>query len=169
MDFPTDTRRYYDQLKKASRQDLMKQWTRISKKDYWYMLEAVPPIRNDFPAFAVGEAITTGVAGTLYDVCTKVGRYYYMRPCPLVDFIPSRFAKEIKDQLEAEKPNPDPIQSLTCCCCYGPAQGRQWHNRDTGFGLCPKCAAWIATKESPAQMLQSYGKPGYNYFTNPKP
>jgi hypothetical protein len=58
------------------------------------------------------------------------------------------------------------IENLTCCCCTGPAKGRQWYNRDTGYGLCPKCAQWIATKESPEQMRENYGEPGIHYFTS---
>jgi len=58
------------------------------------------------------------------------------------------------------------VKSLTCCCCGGLAKGRQWWNRDTGYGLCPGCAKWIADRgESPASMKESYGIAGYHYFT----
>lgn len=33
-----------------------------------------------------------------------------------------------------------PIRTLTCCCCGEPTKGRQWHNRDAGYGLCRSCA-----------------------------
>src|SRR5687768_17570220 len=56
-------------------------------------------------------------------------------------------------------------QSLTCCCCGTSTRGRQWYNRDTGFGLCPKCARWIATRETPEAMQSNYGTPEVNYFT----
>lgn len=58
-----------------------------------------------------------------------------------------------------------PIRSLTCCCCSASTRGRQWYNRDTGFGLCPKCAAWIATRETPEAMQENYGAPNVHYFT----
>ena len=33
---------------------------------------------------------------------------------------------------------------LTCCCCGQTAIGRQWWNRDTGYGLCMRCSNdWI--------------------------
>lgn len=32
-----------------------------------------------------------------------------------------------------------PIRDLTCCCCGSWTRGRQWWNRDTGFGLCDDC------------------------------
>jgi len=32
-----------------------------------------------------------------------------------------------------------PTEYLTCCCCGSETAGRQWWNRDTGFGLCQDC------------------------------
>lgn len=32
-----------------------------------------------------------------------------------------------------------PVIRLTCCCCGEITRGRQWWNRDTGFGLCDGC------------------------------
>lgn len=34
-----------------------------------------------------------------------------------------------------------PIVALVCCCCGNCTKGRQWHNRDEGYGLCDSCAA----------------------------
>lgn len=36
-------------------------------------------------------------------------------------------------------------------------------NQDTGYGLCPKCAAWIATREPVDEMRRTYGAPGVHY------
>jgi hypothetical protein len=60
-----------------------------------------------------------------------------------------------------------PIVSLTCCCCGAECHGRQWYNRDTGYGLCPKCAKWISSdkRETPESMRENYGDPGVHYFT----
>lgn len=58
-----------------------------------------------------------------------------------------------------------PTQSLTCCCCGDSTRGRQWYNRDTGFGLCSKCAEWIAMRETPEYMQELYGTPNEHYFT----
>ena len=55
------------------------------------------------------------------------------------------------------------IVGLTCCCCGEYTKGRQWHNRDTGYGLCAKCADWIATRETPENMLSYYGECGVHY------
>jgi len=57
-----------------------------------------------------------------------------------------------------------PIKTLTCCCCGEQAQGRQWWNRDTGFGLCSKCAQIISKKEDAETMKSCYGEEGIHYF-----
>ena len=61
------------------------------------------------------------------------------------------------------------IRTLTCSCCGARTKGRQWHNRDTGFGLCSKCAHWIRTRMNgkyydPAEFERCYGKSGVHYF-----
>ena len=42
-----------------------------------------------------------------------------------------------------------PIRRLICCVCGSEARGRQWHNRDTGFGLCPSCGDFIIKRNRP--------------------
>ena len=61
-----------------------------------------------------------------------------------------------------------PARRLTCCCCGSSTVGRQWWNRDTGYGLCGKCADWISTRESAAEMRLSYGVPGIHYSVEEK-
>jgi len=53
----------------------------------------------------------------------------------------------------------------TCCCCGEATRGRQWHNRDTGFGICPRCVDWILArgKEQPEEILANYGVRGVHY------
>lgn len=53
---------------------------------------------------------------------------------------------------------------LTCCVCSAPAGRWQQHwNRDTGWGICPPCAAEQAGTETPERMVELYGQPGVNY------
>lgn len=59
-------------------------------------------------------------------------------------------------------PGTKPID-LTCSCCDRPTRGRQWHNRDTGYGLCTKCATWLEPRESAEAMQQNYGTKGIHY------
>ena len=59
------------------------------------------------------------------------------------------------------------IRTLTCCCCGEYTRGRQWWNRDTGYGLCPSCADWLADgRETPEEMRNRYGERGTHYAIN---
>lgn len=50
---------------------------------------------------------------------------------------------------------------LNCTCCGGSAgRWQQWHNQDTGYGLCARCAAWIAGRGQTEDMDRTYGVPG---------
>lgn len=60
------------------------------------------------------------------------------------------------------------------CACCGADAGRwqQWHNQDTGYGLCRACADRIATHQpfgrpgelnDPAAFCRTYGLPGIHY------
>lgn len=57
-----------------------------------------------------------------------------------------------------------PVRTLICACC-GETAGiwRQWHNRDRGFGVCGRCIARIADRESPAEIRMRYGIPGVHF------
>jgi hypothetical protein len=54
-------------------------------------------------------------------------------------------------------------RTLICCCCGGITQGRQWLNRDTGYGLCEKCAERIPQKYPNEDMRGLYGIKGIYY------
>ena len=55
-------------------------------------------------------------------------------------------------------------RNLICCCCGAQAGRWQQHwNRDTGYGLCAKCAAWIPRRWPETDMEQTFGKVGVNY------
>jgi hypothetical protein len=58
-----------------------------------------------------------------------------------------------------------PIVSLTCACCSDSTRGRQWHNRDTGYGICSKCVEWLTTtrKTASEEMASLYGVAGVHY------
>ncbi len=53
-------------------------------------------------------------------------------------------------------------KTLICCCCGVYTVGRQWYNRDAGYGLCPKCAKWIKSRND-EDMQSCYGIEGYHY------
>lgn len=60
---------------------------------------------------------------------------------------------------------------LICCCCGASCIGRQWWNRDTGYGICPSCAdQWEANpKVGPEELKQSCGVRGVHYDIPPRP
>ena len=57
----------------------------------------------------------------------------------------------------------DRPRSLTCCCCGGGASGRQWWNRDAGYGLCTGCIEYCTRGESIASFQSNYGLRGIHY------
>jgi len=60
----------------------------------------------------------------------------------------------------------NPVRRMTCCCCGTSTMGRQWHNRDTGYGICESCVKWIAGRGTgPQEMTRLYGDEGYHYPT----
>ena len=57
-------------------------------------------------------------------------------------------------------------QHLTCCCCGdGAGQWQQWHNRDSGYGMCAKCIAWLRreNRASEEEIKNLYGVEGVNW------
>ena len=59
------------------------------------------------------------------------------------------------------------IKTLRCCVCDASTKGRQWFNRDTGYGICSSCAASEKAKLLPEEMKSNYGIEGTHYFLNP--
>lgn len=58
--------------------------------------------------------------------------------------------------------------SKTCSCCGGEAgKWQQWHNRDTGWGMCRVCIDWLVQRDSrdgtPEAVWDLYGIPGVHH------
>lgn len=51
------------------------------------------------------------------------------------------------------------MKTLQCACCGDNCLGKQWWNRDHGFGVCPRCAY----NEDQEEVGKMYGKPGIHY------
>ena len=60
-----------------------------------------------------------------------------------------------------------PIITLTCCCCGDYTQGRQWWNRDTGYGLCTGCIDFCSNGTDEKGMTDLYGIRGTHYDVKP--
>ncbi len=66
---------------------------------------------------------------------------------------------------EDVKPMPKvKIKDMECSCCGRECRGRQWWNRDTGYGLCNRCADSFSEKEGEEEMERCYGKKGVHYY-----
>ena len=50
-----------------------------------------------------------------------------------------------------------------CCVCWTEAKGKQRHNRDKGFWICPRCASQEKEMLSEEQMKSYYGIEWVNY------
>lgn len=57
----------------------------------------------------------------------------------------------------------DKPKLMTCCCCGAETPGRQWHNRDTGFSICPRCSQGEKARNQDKSILDLYGKEGYHF------
>jgi hypothetical protein len=57
-----------------------------------------------------------------------------------------------------------PVKNLECAVCGGPAKGRQWWNRDRGYGVCPKCIDWMKKRGTSDEEIEDlYGKKGVHW------
>lgn len=56
-----------------------------------------------------------------------------------------------------------PIRRLKCSCCGEQTQGRQWHDQDVGWGLCPDCIPLILKNCSEEELQSMYGERGVHF------
>lgn len=57
----------------------------------------------------------------------------------------------------------------TCCICGSGTKGKQWWNRDTGYGCCEQCIVEELARNSEELVTDYYGKPGVHHSTPPYP
>lgn len=60
-----------------------------------------------------------------------------------------------------------PVQ-LKCSCCGDTTAGRQWWNRDKGYGLCDHCIPFASNRMSDIEFAQCYGIKGNHYGLEPE-
>jgi hypothetical protein len=57
-----------------------------------------------------------------------------------------------------------PIVDLRCCCCDSATRGRQWWNRDTGYGLCDDCIEYCRVADvKHGDTARAYGIRGFHW------
>ncbi len=60
--------------------------------------------------------------------------------------------------------NLGPVTYLECCCCGGGTRGRQWWNRDDGYGMCVACIAYVRGRGmSEEEIRDLYGIDGIHW------
>lgn len=57
-----------------------------------------------------------------------------------------------------------PMQHLICSCCGAPTLGRQWWNRDTGYGICDDCVDFVQAPRTEGAESSGYGIAGTHYL-----
>jgi hypothetical protein len=63
-----------------------------------------------------------------------------------------------------------PVRNLECCCCGETTRGRQWWNRDTGYGMCLKCIAYVRSHgDTDEQIHDCYGVEGVHWNIDENP
>lgn len=68
--------------------------------------------------------------------------------------------------MENHKDLEKPVRRLICSCCGAHTSGRQWHNRDTGYGLCDNCIEYCADRTPADEFERCYGVRGVHYGLN---
>lgn len=57
--------------------------------------------------------------------------------------------------------------NLICSCCGKTTRGRQWFNRDRGYGLCYRCLHDLKHSKdalnNPEYIQETYGIEGYHF------
>jgi len=94
----SDQLAYYQRLSGMTPVELSGLWKEETVDEYNEMLDVLPPIRMRDGAFMVGECVTVGLAGSIYDAHVHVGGRYFWRPASLGSFDPMVYKQEIRAQ-----------------------------------------------------------------------
>lgn len=133
-------------------------------------------VQTDGDILIIESEKVIGVAAAWpFAVTVEAGQLHTFPPRPLSDDVLAKFSPAIVRAFGqavlrgwATRPNIDlamgKVQQLTCACCGNYHKGRQWWNRDDGYGLCNNCIDDCIT--DPLDFLEAganYGVPGYHY------
>lgn len=68
-----------------------------------------------------------------------------------------------------EIPEQEPSRFLYCAVCGACTRGRQWWNRDTGYGVCVECIERLRAKGySEEELTRLYGTEGVHWNVEAK-
>ncbi len=93
----------YETMQKMTEAQLAQTWREdCTEKDYEYMLECLPPRAWKDTAFLVGECLTHGIEGAIYDAFIEIDGLYYQRPAYVKHFNPATYREEIIEMLKGK-------------------------------------------------------------------
>ena len=98
--YSNDPLKYFDVLYSLTLEQLKQEWKPTNQREYYRMLEVLPPIRYKDSCFMVGECMTHTNEGAIYQTFIKVGDQYWTRPAYLHTFSPSNYREEIKKRID---------------------------------------------------------------------
>ncbi len=58
------------------------------------------------------------------------------------------------------------VKTLICSCCGKYTKGRQWWNREIGYGICKECVPRWERHYTPEGMKECCGVEGIHYNLN---
>lgn len=127
----------------------------ISRDAYEIARDALPPMQWTHRHGAESFKFMERVSGNMTRIYVRAGNQCWS----LVD----RFDLDHDAILALVRMVAAPVRRLVCCCCGSETRGRQWHNRDTGFGCCPACVPRMSRNETPEQLQSLIGIKGIHY------
>lgn len=153
----------FDEAKGAYSDGLVR-FVRATYEEYDEAHGAVPPHRALGYGFLMGEPYTIDSKGRT--VWYAFFRYriggttdYFCALMTEVQFL------DIATGHYHDDKDKKPIVSMSCPCCGAYTRGRQWHNRDTGYGLCVACIPFCMeqAERHGESMGDLYGIRGVHY------
>jgi hypothetical protein len=60
------------------------------------------------------------------------------------------------------------MKFLICCCCGERTIGKQWWNRDKGYGVCKECGEREEKRAGIEEAQRSFGVKGKNWAIEEK-
>ena len=108
----------------------------ITSRKFHEMLEVLPPVDwqfyGDVETFKMSERLSGNITG----IYCRIGDSFFS----FNDRIHLSHDAIVKVCRVLRESLAHPVTLLTCCCCGNSTLGRQWWNRDTGYGLCARCS-----------------------------
>lgn len=152
-----------DDVARASIEAIRRPPEEITRERYTEMLEVLPPVdwtrTTGVSSFKLLEH-TYGPLTSIYVCLHQEGQPRYFTMTDFADMPHATIVRAVRDSLTRTR-------YMRCSCCGAATRGRQWSNRDDGYGLCPDCGDSIPKRKpeeyTPDEMVRLYGVRGVHY------